>query len=91
MLQRTYRVEFDTDLTTKQVTAKLPSLNHTADFGDTAEEALANLRKVAIGLIELLLDEGREISPSDKTEKGGVFLSLSLNVKTRPKTKTARR
>jgi predicted RNase H-like HicB family nuclease len=84
-------VEFDTDLTTKQVTAKLPSLNHTADFGDTAEEALANLRKVAIGLIELLLDEGREISPSDKTEKGGVFLSLSLNVKTRPKTKTARR
>ena len=34
MLQRTYRVEFETDPTTKQVTAKLPSLNHTADFGD---------------------------------------------------------
>lgn len=91
MLQRTYRVEFDTDLTTKQVTAKLPTLNHTADFGDTAEEALTNLRELATGLIEVLLDEGKEIPPSDQTEKGGVFLSLSLNVKTRPKANRARR
>ena len=80
MVQRTYRVEFETDIKTKQVTAKLPTLNHTADFGDTAEEALANLRKLATGLIELLLDEGKEVPPSDKTEKGGVFLSLSLDV-----------
>lgn len=71
MLQRSYRVEFETDLKTKQVTAKLPTLNHTVDFGDTAEEALANLRKLATGLIEVLLDEGKEIPPSDKTEKGG--------------------
>ena len=82
MVQCTYRVEFETDIKTKQVTAKLPTLNNTADFGDTAEEALGNLRKLAIGLIELLLDEGKEIPPSDKTEKGGVFLSLSLDVKT---------
>ena len=87
MLQRTYRVEFETDLTTKQVTAKLPTLNHTADFGDTAEKALSNLRELASGLIEVLLDEGKEVSPSDTTEKGGVFLSLSLNLKTRPKAK----
>lgn len=73
MLQRSYRVEFETDLKTKQVSAKLPTLNHTADFGDTAEEALANLRKLATGLIEVLLDEGKEIPPSDKTEKGGVL------------------
>ena len=82
MVQCTYRVEFETDIKTKQVTAKLPTLNNTADFGDTAEEALGNLRKLAIGLIELLLDEGKEVPPSDKTEKGGVFLSLSLDVKT---------
>ena len=73
MLQRTYRVEFETDPTTKQVTAKLPSLNHTADFGDTAEKALSNLRELATGLMEVLLDEGIEIPPSDTTEKGGVF------------------
>lgn len=91
MVQRTYRVEFETDLTTKQVTAKLPTLNHTADFGDTAEGALTNLRELATGLIEVLLDEGKEIPPSDKTDKGGVFLSLSLKVKTRPKAKRARK
>jgi len=89
MVQRTYRVEFETDLTTKQVTAKLPTLNHTADFGDTAEEALSNLRELATGLIEVLLDEGKEIPPSDKTDMGGVFLSLSLKAKTRPKDKKA--
>jgi len=91
MLQRSYRVEFETDPKTKQVTAKLPALNHTADFGNTAEEALANLRELATGLIEVLLEEGKEVPPSDKTEKGGVFLSLSLEVKTRTKAKRARR
>jgi predicted RNase H-like HicB family nuclease len=85
MLQRTYRVEFETDLRTKQVTAKLPTLNHTADFGDTAEKALSNLRELATGLIEVLLDEGKQVPPSDTTGKGGVFLSLSLNLKTGPK------
>jgi predicted RNase H-like HicB family nuclease len=91
MLQRTYRVEFETDPKTKQVTAKLPNLNHTADFGDTAEQALANLRELAIGLIEVLQDEGKDVPPSDTTEQGGVFLSLSLNVKARPKPKRARK
>ena len=43
MLQRTYQVAFETDLKTKQVTAKLPSLIHTTDFGDAAEKALNNL------------------------------------------------
>lgn len=91
MLQRTYKVEFETDLHTKQVTAKLPTLNHTADFGETAEAALANLRELAGGLIEVLLGEGKEIPPSDKTEKGGVFLSLSLNMNIRSKAKRVRR
>ena len=91
MIQRTYRVEFETDNKTKQVTAKLPTLNHTADFGDTAEKALANLRKLATGLIELLLDEGKEIPPSDRTEMGGVFLSLSVDVKSGVKRERARK
>jgi len=91
MLQRTYRVEFETDLVTKQVTAKLPTLNHTADFGDTAEKALSHLRELATGLIEVLLDEGKEVPPSDTTEKGGVFLSLSLNLKMGSKAKRAKK
>jgi hypothetical protein len=82
-------VEFETDPTTKQVNAKLPNLNHTADFG--AEKALSNLRELATGLMEILLDEGKEIPPSDTTEKGGVFLSLSLNLKPGPKVKRAKK
>ena len=70
-----YRVEFETDSKTGQVTAKLPSLNHTADFGDTAEEAVANLRELATGFIQVLLEEGKAIPPSDAAEGGGVFLS----------------
>lgn len=91
MLQRTYLVEFETDLTTRQVTAKLPALNHTADFGDTAEKALSNLRELATGLIEVLLDEGKVVPPSDTTETGGVFLSLSLDLKTGAKVKRAKK
>jgi predicted RNase H-like HicB family nuclease len=91
MFQRTYRVEFETDPTTKQVTAKLPTLNHTADFGDAAEKALSNLRDLATGFIEVLLNEGKEVPPSDTTEKGGVFMSLSLNLKTGPKAKRAKK
>jgi len=79
MLQRTYKVEFENDPDTKQVTAKLTALNHTADFGETAEEALANLRELASGLIEVLLDGGKEIPASDKTENGGVFLTCCRN------------
>ena len=44
-------------LKTKQVTAKLPTLEWClADFGNTAEKALSNLRELATGLIEILLD-----------------------------------
>ena len=82
MLQRTYRVEFETDLKTKQVTAKLPTLNYNADFGDTAEEALSNLRELATGVIGVLLDEGKEVPPSDTIGKGDVFLSLSMAIAT---------
>jgi predicted RNase H-like HicB family nuclease len=91
MFQRTYRVEFETDPKTKQVTAKLPTLNHTADFGESAEKALSNLRELATGLIEVLLDEGKEVPPSDTTGKGGVFLSLSVNVKPGPKANRAKK
>jgi len=91
MLQCTYQVEFETDSKTKQVTARLPTLNHTADFGDTAGEALGNLRELATGLIEVLLEEGKEIPASDKTDKEDVFLSLTLDLRTRTKPKRARR
>jgi predicted RNase H-like HicB family nuclease len=82
-----YRVEFETDPTTGQVTAKLPSLNHTADFGDTAEAAVANLRELAAGFIEVLLEGGKAVHRSDATEGGGVFLALEIR-EGRPRRKT---
>jgi predicted RNase H-like HicB family nuclease len=73
---RWYRVVFETDRKTKRVTARLPSLNNTADYGPTAEEALRNLRDLAQGLLEVLRDANERIPPSDRTEAGGVYLSL---------------
>lgn len=67
-----YRVEFETDPKTGQITAKLPSLNHTADFGDTAEEAVANLRVLAAEFIEALLKEGKPAPPATPPTGGSV-------------------
>jgi hypothetical protein len=36
---------------------------------------------LATGLIEILLDEGKELPPSDTTGKGGVFLSTGCCVR----------
>lgn len=71
-----YRVVFETDETSAEVTAKLPSLNNTADFGRTAEEALANLRELAQGFLEVLAEQGERLPRSDRAEVGGVYLSL---------------
>jgi hypothetical protein len=36
-------------------------------------KALSNLKELATGLIEVLLDEGKEVPRSDATGKGGVL------------------
>lgn len=73
---RLYRVVFETDPKTGAVTATLPSLNHTADYGASAEEALDNLRELAQGFLEVLQQSHEPLPPSDRTEAGGVYLSL---------------
>ncbi len=70
-----YHVEFETDPETKEIVVSLPSLNYTADSGETVEEALENLSKLATGFVEVLLEHGENIPPSDKLEKG-VYLSF---------------
>jgi predicted RNase H-like HicB family nuclease len=75
---RWYRVTFETDRKTKRVTAKLPTLNNTADYGASAEEALSNLRELAQGFLEVLRDTNEPLPPSDRTEAGGVYLSLPI-------------
>jgi len=64
---RWYRVVFETYPASKRVTAKLPTLNNTADYGTTAEEAVANLRVLAQGFLDVLHNRTEPIPPSDRT------------------------
>lgn len=73
----TYRVEFETDPDTKAVVVSLPTLNYTADFGGSVEEALERLQLLAQGFLEVLAEEGEPIPPSDPPLEG-LYLSLKL-------------
>jgi len=73
----TYRVEFETDPQTKTIVVSVPTLNYTADFGDTVEEALERLHVLAQGFLELLAEKGESIPPNDPPDEG-VYLSLKL-------------
>lgn len=65
-----YRVEFETDSESDEIVVSLPSLNHTADSGRSIEEALENLRKLAVGFIEVLREQGEEVPESDPPGEG---------------------
>ncbi len=56
-----YKVEYETDKETGQVTATIPELNYLSDYGDTFAEAEANIREAAIGYLEVLQMEKKEI------------------------------
>ncbi len=73
----TYRVEFETDPQTKTIVVSVPTLNYTADFGTTVEEALERLQRLAQGFLEVLTEHGELIPPSDSPSEG-VYLSLKL-------------
>ena len=73
----TYHVKFETDPTTGNIVVSLPSLNYTADFGATVEDALENLKELAEGFLEVLADHGEPIPTGDPIT-GGVYLSLRL-------------
>lgn len=74
---RTYKVSFETDRETGAIVVSIPSLNYTADFGRTVEEAVRNLRKLASGFVRCLAHEGGPIPPSDPPGEG-VFISLRV-------------
>ena len=70
-----YKIEYEADKETGQVTATIPELNHVSSFGDTFAEAEANVRDAALGYIELLLKDHKDIpQPAFRTE--GTYLKL---------------
>jgi len=78
----TYRVVLETDEETREIVASLPTLNYTADFGGTVEEALSRLQELASGYIETLQAAGESIPPSDPVSSQGLYLSLEVEAAT---------
>ncbi len=75
---RIYNVEIHTDEETGQICVELPTLNNVADFGETVEEALENLKKLADFAIECTQEDGEEIPESDEIEAGKTYLSFEI-------------
>ena len=59
--EHSYKIEYEADKETGQVMATIPELNHVSSFGDTFAEAEANVREAALGYLEMLVKESREI------------------------------
>ena len=49
-----YKVEYEADKKTGQITATIPELNHLSSFGNTFAEAEASIREAALGYFEVL-------------------------------------
>ena len=72
-----YKIEYESDKQTGQITATIPELNHLSSFGDSFAEAEANIKEAALGYFEVLLKENKEIpKPAFHTE--GTYLKLFI-------------
>jgi predicted RNase H-like HicB family nuclease len=70
-----YKIEYEADKETGQITATIPELNHVSSFGDTFAEAEANVREAALGYFEVLAQQNQEIpKPAFHTE--GTYLKI---------------
>ena len=52
-----YKIEYEADKGTGQITATIPELNHPSSFGDTFPEAESNIREASLGYLEVLVRE----------------------------------
>jgi len=73
--QYEYKIEYEFEPETKQITATIPELNHVSSFGDTFAEAEANVKEAALCYLEALVKDNEEIPiPAFRTE--GTYLKL---------------
>ena len=72
-----YKIEYEADKETGQVMATIPELNHVSSFGDSFAEAEANVREAALGYIEVLVREHKEI-PKSAFRTEGTYLKLFI-------------
>ncbi len=78
---RTYKVPIETDKETGQICVSLPTLHNVADFGDTVEEALRNLKKLADFTMDCMQKDGESVPESDPVVDGQVYLSVAVKEK----------
>ena len=70
-----YKIEYEADKEAGEVTATIPELNHVSSLGNSCAEAEANVREAALGYLELLRMENKEIpEPAFHTE--GTYLKI---------------
>ena len=70
-----YKIEYEADKETGEVMATIPELNHTSSFCNSFAEAEANVREAALGYLEVLQKENKEIpKPAFHTE--GTYLKI---------------
>lgn len=72
-----YRVEYEVDKETGEITATLPELNNVSSFGDSFAKAEANVREAALGYLEVLVKEKKEI-PKPALRSEGTYLKLFI-------------
>lgn len=73
--EHSYKIAHEADKETGRVTATIPELNHVSSFGDSFAEAEANIREAALGYLEVLTKEHKEI-PRSAFQTDGTYLKL---------------
>ncbi len=70
-----YKIEYEVDKEAGEVIATIPELNHVSSFGSSFAEAEANVREAALGYLEMIRKENKEIPlPAFHTE--GTYIKL---------------
>jgi predicted RNase H-like HicB family nuclease len=72
-----YKIEYEIDKDSGLVTATIPELNNLSSFGDSFAEAESNVREAALGYLEVLTKENREI-PEPVFHTEGTYLKLFI-------------
>jgi len=70
-----YKIEYEVDEKTGEVTATIPELDHISSFGASFAEAEKNVREAALGFLEVLIKEHKEI-PQPRFHTDGTYLKL---------------
>ncbi|HMO77788.1 MAG TPA: type II toxin-antitoxin system HicB family antitoxin [Candidatus Paceibacterota bacterium] len=74
-----YKIEYVVDKDSSEVVATIPELNHLSSFGSTFAEAEANVKDAALGYLELLAKDNKQIpEPAFQTE--GTYLKILFPV-----------